>query len=65
MNLKINCKMKLHMLKTAIDQNDLQIDLEYYKQSDELAMGAPTSAILAETYTCISKTWNTHKYTTS
>jgi hypothetical protein len=26
------------------------IDNEYYKQTDGLAMGAPTSAIIAETY---------------
>jgi hypothetical protein len=39
-----------HILKTVIDQNYFQFDLEYYKQNDGLAMGAPTSTILAETY---------------
>jgi hypothetical protein len=33
-----------------MDQNYFQFDLEYYKQSNGLAMGAPTSATLAETY---------------
>jgi hypothetical protein len=45
----------------VIDQNYFQFDLEYYKQSDELAMGAPTSAILAKTY----PKYGTPKYTTS
>jgi hypothetical protein len=37
-----------HILKRVIDQNYFQFDLHYIK-SDGLAMGAPTSAILAET----------------
>jgi hypothetical protein len=40
----------IHILKRAIDQNYLQFDLEHYKQNDGLTMGAPTLAILAETY---------------
>jgi hypothetical protein len=39
-----------HVLQTLIDQNYFPFDLEYYKHSDGLAMGAPNSAILAETY---------------
>lgn len=33
-----------------LEQNYFQVDQDYYKQNDGLAMGAPTSAILAETY---------------
>jgi hypothetical protein len=40
----------INILKTITDQNYFQFDLEHYKQCDGLAMGAPTSAILAETY---------------
>jgi hypothetical protein len=32
------------------EQNYLQFDQQYYKQTEGLAMGAPTPAILAETY---------------
>jgi hypothetical protein len=39
-----------HILTIVIDQNYFQFDLEYYEQNDGLAMGAPTSAISAETY---------------
>jgi hypothetical protein len=52
-NHEIEDKIKTeitHTLKTVIDQNYFQFDLEYYKQNDGLAMGAPTSAILAEAY---------------
>jgi hypothetical protein len=38
------------MLKTILKQNYFQVNQEYYKQTDGLAMGAPTSSMLAETY---------------
>jgi hypothetical protein len=37
-------------LKTMTEQNYFQFDQQYYKQTEGLAMGAPTSAILAEMY---------------
>jgi hypothetical protein len=52
-NYEIEEKTKviiIHILKSILDQNYSQFDLGYYKQNDGLAMGAPTSAILAETY---------------
>jgi hypothetical protein len=39
----------IHILKVVLEQNYFQTD-EYYKQTDGLAMGAPTSATIAETY---------------
>jgi hypothetical protein len=33
-----------------MDQNYFQFNQQYYKQTSGVAMGAPTSAILAETY---------------
>jgi hypothetical protein len=39
----------VHTLQVVMEQNYFQIDQQYYKQTDGLAMGAPTSAILAET----------------
>jgi hypothetical protein len=39
----------IHILKTVLEQNYFQVDQEYYKQTDGLAVGAPTSSILAET----------------
>jgi hypothetical protein len=35
----------------VLEQNYFQVDHEYYKQTDGLAMFAPTSSILRETYT--------------
>jgi hypothetical protein len=40
----------IYTLETVIEQIYFQFDQEYYKQTDRLAMGAPTSSILAETY---------------
>jgi hypothetical protein len=40
----------IHILKTIIEQNYFQVDQEYYKQTNGLAMGAPTSSVLAEIY---------------
>jgi hypothetical protein len=40
----------LHILQTVIEQNYFQFDQQYYKQTDGLTMGAPTSSVLAETY---------------
>jgi hypothetical protein len=39
----------IQILKTVLEHNYFQIN-EYYKQTDGLAMGAPTSAVIAETY---------------
>jgi hypothetical protein len=47
---KNNHEEIVHTLQVIIEQNYFQIDQQYYKQTDGLAMGAPTSAILAETY---------------
>jgi hypothetical protein len=40
----------MHILGTVLEQNYFQVDQEYYKQTDGLAKGAPTSSILAEIY---------------
>jgi hypothetical protein len=37
-------------MNTILEQNYFQYDQKYYKQTDGLAMGAPTLAILAEIY---------------
>jgi hypothetical protein len=42
-------KAILHILQTVMGENYSQIDQQYYKQTDGLAMGAPSSSILAET----------------
>jgi hypothetical protein len=34
----------------VIEQGYLQFDQQYYKQTEGLAMGAPTSSILTEVY---------------
>lgn len=33
-----------------MEENYFKVDQEYYKQTDGLAKGAPSSSILAETY---------------
>jgi hypothetical protein len=33
----------MHMLGTVLEQNYFQVDQEYYKQTDGLAMGVPIS----------------------
>jgi hypothetical protein len=43
-------KETIHILETVIELNYFQCDQEYYKKTDGLAMGTPTSSILAETY---------------
>jgi hypothetical protein len=40
----------MHILQIVMEQNYFQFDQQYYKQTDRLAMGAPTSSIMAETY---------------
>jgi hypothetical protein len=40
----------IHISKPVTEQTYFQIDQQYYKQADGLAMGVPSSAILAETY---------------
>jgi hypothetical protein len=38
------------ILKIVMEQNYFQFDQKYYKQTEGLAMGTPTSAILADTF---------------
>jgi hypothetical protein len=38
------------LLNTVLEQNYLQFNDQFYKQNQGLVMGAPTSAILAETF---------------
>jgi hypothetical protein len=40
----------LQLTNTILEQSYFQYDHKYYKQTNGLAMGAPTSAILAEIY---------------
>jgi hypothetical protein len=40
----------MQILGIVLEQNYFQTDQEFYKQTDGLAMGAPTSSVLAETY---------------
>jgi hypothetical protein len=39
-----------NILKSIKEQNYFQVNEQYYEQTEGLAMGAPTSAILAEVY---------------
>jgi hypothetical protein len=39
----------INLLNTILEQNYIEHNGKWYKQNDGLAMGAPTSAILAET----------------
>jgi hypothetical protein len=43
-------KETIQILETIIEQNYFQFEHEYYKQTEGLATGAPTSSILAEAY---------------
>jgi hypothetical protein len=45
-----NQKEILHTLDTIMEQSYFQFQQKCFKQTEGLAMGAPTSAILAETY---------------
>jgi hypothetical protein len=45
-----NQKEIINILKAVMEQNYIQFDQQYYKQTEGLAMGAPRSAILAEVY---------------
>jgi hypothetical protein len=40
----------LHILNMIAEQNYFQFNNKFFKQDEELAMGAPQSAILAETF---------------
>jgi ectoine hydroxylase-related dioxygenase (phytanoyl-CoA dioxygenase family) len=40
----------IYISKIVMEQNYFQFDRHYYKQREELAMGAPTSTILAEIF---------------
>jgi hypothetical protein len=50
----------IQLMNTLLEQNYFQHDHKYYKQTNGLAMGAPTSAILAEIY--IQNTEHTQIY---
>jgi hypothetical protein len=41
----------IYILKIILEQNYFQYDKQHYKQTEGLAMGAPTSAVLAEIFT--------------
>jgi hypothetical protein len=43
-------KELINILRTILEQNYFEFNQQYYKQTEGLAMGAPTSAILAEMY---------------
>jgi hypothetical protein len=45
-----NQKEIIYTLDTIMEQRYFQFQQKYFKQTEILAMGAPTSAILAETY---------------
>jgi hypothetical protein len=45
-----NQKEIIHTLDTIMEQNYFQFQQKYFKQTEGLAMGAPTSSILAEEY---------------
>jgi hypothetical protein len=52
-NTEIQSKIRreiIYILKVIIEQNHFQFDQKYYKQTEGLAMGATTSAVLAETF---------------
>ena len=50
-NTNINTQKEIMcIMNTVLEQNYFQYEQKYYKQTDGLAMGAPTSAILAEIY---------------
>jgi hypothetical protein len=46
----INQKEIIDILKIILEQNYFEFNKQFYKQTEGLAMGAPTSAILAEIY---------------
>jgi hypothetical protein len=43
-------KTRTTLLKATLEQNYLQFNNEFYKQNDGLAVGVPTSAILAKIF---------------
>jgi hypothetical protein len=47
---KTNQKDIIHLLKSVMEQNYFQFNQQYCKQTEGLAMGVPTSAILDEVY---------------
>jgi hypothetical protein len=50
----------IQILQIVVEQNYFQFEKQYYKQTDGLAMGVPTSARLAET--CIEHMEHKHIY---
>jgi hypothetical protein len=51
-------KELIDILRTILEQNYFEFNQQYYKQTQGLGMGAPTSAIFAETYNI----WITNNY---
>jgi hypothetical protein len=49
-DIKTNQKEIINILKAVMEQNYSQFDQQYYRQTEQIAMGTPTSAILAEAY---------------
>jgi hypothetical protein len=50
-NVNENVKNEIgYLINIIIEQNYFQFNNKYYKQKEGLAMGAPTSAVLSETY---------------
>jgi hypothetical protein len=47
----ISQKEIIELLGTILEQNYFQFNQKYYRHTEGLSMGAPTSAILAEIYT--------------
>jgi hypothetical protein len=49
--IQVNVRKEItYILKILMEQNYFQFDHKHYKQTDGLAMGAPTSAILADIF---------------
>jgi hypothetical protein len=40
----------MHLLSTMLEQNYIEFNKHFFKQNEGLAMGAPTSAILAQVF---------------
>jgi hypothetical protein len=50
-NISLEAKTEIrNLLNTTLEQNYVEHNGKWYKQNDGLAMGAPTSAIIAEVF---------------
>jgi hypothetical protein len=59
-NVEIQSNIRKEIIYIENSDGVFQFDQKYYKQMEGLAMGAPTSAILAETYIPNSKHATNH-----